>query len=271
MDWPRAQTRVSHTAGRLFTIWATGKFLFNITSSSNKSALYSQWLSGKESTCQCKRWGFNPWSRKISWRRKWQPTPVFLSGKSQGQRSLAGYSPRDCKESGMTEQLSNNNNYWLQRNGPTRHLSPRSHPETLSLMYPQNQWTNYSPPSPLFCLRLLLILLSRHFHLPCEAGHNAPTPLGARGVQLSCLPSPTPTVSPECEQKLRCFLRAEAWLHPLERCSAQWTTNKGMKGRVKAYKKVQTQMHERMCCLLNLRRHWAKSRLEQVRKGTYRY
>ena len=39
-------------------------------------------------------------------RRKWQPTPVFLSGKSHGQRSLAGYSPWGFKESDMIEQLS---------------------------------------------------------------------------------------------------------------------------------------------------------------------
>ena len=39
------------------------------------------------------------------WRRKWQPTPVFLPGKSHGQRSLVGYSPQGCKESDMTEQL----------------------------------------------------------------------------------------------------------------------------------------------------------------------
>ena len=36
---------------------------------------------------------FNPWVRKILWRRKWQPTPVFLPGKSHGQRTLGGYSP----------------------------------------------------------------------------------------------------------------------------------------------------------------------------------
>ena len=48
------------------------------------------WLSGKESACQCRRCRFDPWVGKISWRRKWQPTPVFLPGKSQGQRSLAG-------------------------------------------------------------------------------------------------------------------------------------------------------------------------------------
>ena len=46
-------------------------------------ALYmsSQWLSGKESTCQCRRCrrhGFIPWDRKIPWKRAWQPTPVFF-------------------------------------------------------------------------------------------------------------------------------------------------------------------------------------------------
>ena len=52
------------------------------------------------------RSGFDPWVGKITWRRPWQPTPVFLPGESHGQRSLAGYSPRGCKESDTTEQLS---------------------------------------------------------------------------------------------------------------------------------------------------------------------
>ena len=43
--------------------------------------------------------------RKIPWRRKWQPTPIFLPGESQGQRSLVGYSPWGRKESDMTKQL----------------------------------------------------------------------------------------------------------------------------------------------------------------------
>ena len=47
----------------------------------------------------CRRCGFNPWVRKIPWRRKWQPTQVFLPTKCHGQRSLAGYSPWGCKES----------------------------------------------------------------------------------------------------------------------------------------------------------------------------
>ena len=46
------------------------------------------------------------WGRKISWRRKWHPTPVFLPGKSHRQRSLAGYSLRGHKESDMTDHLS---------------------------------------------------------------------------------------------------------------------------------------------------------------------
>ena len=40
---------------------------------------------------RCKRHSFNPWVEKIPWSRKWQPTPVFLPGKSHGQRSLVGY------------------------------------------------------------------------------------------------------------------------------------------------------------------------------------
>ena len=58
------------------------------------------WLSSKESTCQCRRHRrcrFNLWVGKIPWRRKWQPTPVFLPGESHGQRSLADYSPQGCK------------------------------------------------------------------------------------------------------------------------------------------------------------------------------
>ena len=63
-------------------------------------------LSGKESTCQCRRCGFNPWVGKILWRRKWQPILVFLPGKSHGQRSLEGFSPWGHKESDTTEWLS---------------------------------------------------------------------------------------------------------------------------------------------------------------------
>ena len=49
--------------------------------------------SGKEPTCQCwghKRCKFDPWVRKIPWKRAWQRTPAFLPGESHGQRSLVG-------------------------------------------------------------------------------------------------------------------------------------------------------------------------------------
>ena len=62
-----------------------------------------RWSSVKESTCQCRRLRFNPWVGKIPWRRKWQPTPVFLPGESHRLRSWAGYSPWDCKELDRTE------------------------------------------------------------------------------------------------------------------------------------------------------------------------
>ena len=50
-----------------------------------------------------KRCGFSLGVGKIPWRRKWQPTPVFLPGKSHGQRSLAGYSPWGLTESDTTK------------------------------------------------------------------------------------------------------------------------------------------------------------------------
>ena len=51
--------------------------------------------------------GSIPGVGEIPRRRKWQPTLVFLPGKSHGQRSLASYSPQVRKESDMTEQLNN--------------------------------------------------------------------------------------------------------------------------------------------------------------------
>ena len=75
---PKDQTWVSCIAGRFFTIWTTREIH------------------------QCRRLGFNPWVRKIPWRRKWQPPPVFLPGKIYGQKSLVGYSPWGHKESDKT-------------------------------------------------------------------------------------------------------------------------------------------------------------------------
>ena len=55
------------------------------------------------SCLQCRRCGFDSWVGKIPWRREWQPSAIFLSGKFYGQRSLVGYSPWDCKELDTTE------------------------------------------------------------------------------------------------------------------------------------------------------------------------
>ena len=65
--------------------------------------------SGKESSCliqETQERRVHPWVRKISFSRKWHPTPVFLPGKFHRQRSLVSYSPWGCKELDMTEQLS---------------------------------------------------------------------------------------------------------------------------------------------------------------------
>ena len=79
---------------RKFSVWAMGRVILPRIKKSK------WWLSGKDSSCRCRRHGFNPWVRKVPWRRKWQPTPVFFPGKSHGQRSLVGYSPWDHKRAG---------------------------------------------------------------------------------------------------------------------------------------------------------------------------
>ena len=53
---------------------------------------------GKKICLQCRRPGFDPWFRKIPWRREWPPTPVLLPGEFHGQRSLKGCSPRGHRE-----------------------------------------------------------------------------------------------------------------------------------------------------------------------------
>ena len=70
-----------------------------------KEGLGLRFCSGsvvKDLPAMQKRW-LDPWVRKIPLRKKWQPIPVFLPGKSHGQRSLEGYSPWGYKESDTTE------------------------------------------------------------------------------------------------------------------------------------------------------------------------
>ena len=73
--------------------WAA---VYGVAQSWTRLKRLSSSSSHKEPTCQCrkhKRCRFDPWVGKIPWRREWQPTPLFLPGKSHGQGSLAGYSP----------------------------------------------------------------------------------------------------------------------------------------------------------------------------------
>ena len=86
-----------------------GQPLWEVVSSPSLGIIY--WMLVR--ALQCRRPGFDPWAGKIPWRRKWQPVPVFLPGKSHGQRSLAGYSPWDHKESDLTEQLTLTFSYQL--------------------------------------------------------------------------------------------------------------------------------------------------------------
>ena len=68
--------------------------------------------SDKEPACQCrrlKRYEFNSWVRNIPWRREWQLTPIFLSGKSNGQGYVVGYGHGAAKQLDNTERLNNNN------------------------------------------------------------------------------------------------------------------------------------------------------------------
>ena len=79
------------------------------------------WLRQYRLCLQCRRSRFDPWVRKIPWRRAWQATLVFLSRESHGQRSLVDYSPWESKESDTTEPQNNNkiyNYYMLNRHKP---------------------------------------------------------------------------------------------------------------------------------------------------------
>ena len=68
--------------------------------------LVVQWLQLCTSNAE-----FTPWVGKIPWRRKWQLTPVFLPGKSHGQRSQVSYSPRSFKESETTSVTEHTHTY----------------------------------------------------------------------------------------------------------------------------------------------------------------
>ena len=86
---------------------------------------------------QCRGPGFNSWVRKIPWRRKWQPTPLFLPGKVHGQRTLVGYSPWGCKELDMTEQLHFHFQFHLVAERNTRQKTSKNTKDTYN---PSTNW-----------------------------------------------------------------------------------------------------------------------------------
>ena len=79
-----------------------------------------RWRYSKEPACQCRRHkrckgcGFDPWVRKIPWRRAWQPTLVFSPGEYHEQGSLAGYSTWGCKQLDTAEQLTHTMNKYVR-------------------------------------------------------------------------------------------------------------------------------------------------------------
>ena len=77
----------------------------------------------KATACNAGDLGSIPGLGRFPWRRKWQPTPVFLPGESHGQRSLVGYSPRGHKESDTTEWLHSLTHSLTQENKPRKLLS----------------------------------------------------------------------------------------------------------------------------------------------------
>ena len=66
---------------------------------------------------------FDSWVGKIPWRRKWQPTPIFLPGESHGQKSLAGYSLGSCKDLDTIEQLTLSLSMSIELVIPSNHLT----------------------------------------------------------------------------------------------------------------------------------------------------
>ena len=94
------------------TVWR-GQELYRDASSHNMSGAIheasqvAQWNPlPMQETQRCMRHRFDPWLRKIPWRREWLPTPGFLPGEFHGQRSLMGYRPWGHKELDITEQLN---------------------------------------------------------------------------------------------------------------------------------------------------------------------
>ena len=94
-----------------------------------------QWLCGVKNlpanAGDTRNEGLIPWVGKIPWRRKWQPTPVFLPEKSHGPRSLVGYIPWGRKELDTTEHTCMNAIDLQMSNAQTRSHLMQEHVKLL--------------------------------------------------------------------------------------------------------------------------------------------
>ena len=179
--------------------WAT-----NTLTLLSRAEWASKCHSIKESTCQWGKLGFDPWFWKVSCRRKWQPTPVFLPRKSHEQRSLAGYSPWGCKELDMTEHIHTQEltaaaaAAKLLQSCPTLcnsiDGSPTGSPVPGILQARTLEWAAISF-SNAWKWEVKVKLLSRVqlFEIPRTAAYQAPLSMGfSRQEYWSGVPSPSP-------------------------------------------------------------------------------
>ena len=151
-------------------------------------------VSWKRICLQCRRHEFNPWVQKILWRRKRQPTPVFLPGESHGQRSLVGYSP------------------WGHRVGhdwatdPPHHSQPHSHRS-----------------------RRLPIVLHPGSHRKTQASHDVHFGQKCRHTVMELTSLPQKWTRQHLAHTAAAHLAAKRWVwlwdsgRPKDRCAHMWS------------------------------------------------
>ena len=101
-------------------------------------------LRGKECACPFGRPGLDPWVAKIPWRRKWQPTSVFLPGGSHEQGSLADYSLWGCKELDMTKNMKTKSQIILSL------LIFKSSDWRIGMLFHDTIWGLWHTPGPMY-------------------------------------------------------------------------------------------------------------------------
>ena len=105
---------------------------------------------------RCRKCSFDPWVRKIPWRRKWQPTLVFLPGKSHRQRNLAGYSSWGYKGSDTTERPNTHTHTHTHTHIHTQILHRRVRIQTHICLTPEPEFKTLHP---LYMISFILIFL----------------------------------------------------------------------------------------------------------------